>query len=122
MAVRCPNCKKEFDVTLFEFNRTIMCTCGKTFGLQHKEISGELSHAVRDEEGKIIKIRKLADKIAFLIVSTDHPEIDIEIEKEKFREEIAELFPDKAYLYELIYEPRFRRLKEQFRGKDLRSS
>ena len=41
--------------------------------------------------------------------------IDIEIEKQKLRERISELFPDSTDLYDLIYEPRFRRLKEQFR-------
>jgi hypothetical protein len=42
--------------------------------------------------------------------------IDIEIEKQKLRERISELFPDKIRFYELIYESRFRRLEEQFRG------
>jgi len=43
------------------------------------------------------------------------PKIDIEIEKGKFKELIKEQFPEKAYLYDLIYEPRFKRLQEQFR-------
>jgi hypothetical protein len=68
------------------------------------------------EEKKISEIRNLADKISFLIISTDYPKIDIEIEKERLKERIKELFPDKTYLYDLIYEPRFRRLEEQFRG------
>ncbi len=115
MAIRCPHCKKEFDITLFEFERTITCDCGNVVSLQHKEMFRELLNARRNEEEKIREIKSLADKISFLIISTDYPEIDIEIEKEKFRERINELFPDKIYLYELIYEPRFRRLKEQFR-------
>ncbi len=57
----------------------------------------------------------IADRISSLIVGSDYPMIDIEIEKQKFREKISELFPDKIDLYDLIYEPRFRRLKEQFR-------
>jgi len=52
----------------------------------------------------------MADRIAFLFVGSDYPMIDIEIEKQKFRQRISELFPDRIYLYELIYEPRFRRL------------
>jgi hypothetical protein len=112
MAIRCPYCKKEYDVTLFEYGRTVKCTCGNVVNLKHEEIFREL---INDEEERVNEIRNLADKIAFLIVSTDYPRIDIEIEKENFRERINELFPDKAYLYELIYEPRFRRLEEQFR-------
>ncbi len=42
--------------------------------------------------------------------------IDIEREKQKLKERISELFPDKVDLYDLIYEPRFRRLKDQFRN------
>ena len=57
----------------------------------------------------------MADRIASLIVGSDYPMIDIVIEKQKLRERIAELFPDKIDLYDLIYEPRFRRLAEQFR-------
>lgn len=110
MAIRCSFCGRNYDVTLFEFGNTIKCKCGHEVGFQHREIAGKL------EDEKIQEIKRFADKIAFLIVSTDYPKIDIEIEEEKFRDRLFELFPDKAYLYELIYEPRFQRLKEQFRG------
>ena len=120
MAIRCPHCKREYDVTLFEFEKTVKCICGNVISLQHKETLAGLSDAHKEEDEKITKIKNLADKIAFLIVSTDYPRIDIEIEKENFRERINELFPDKSYLYELIYEPRFRRLEEQFRKNSAR--
>jgi hypothetical protein len=124
MAIRCPHCKKEYDVTLFEYGKTVKCVCGNVVNLKHVDATlGESYRGFReeifrelfnDEEKRIEEIKNLADKIAFLIVSTDYPKIDIEIKKENFRERINELFPDKAYLYELIYEPRFRRLEEQF--------
>jgi len=28
MAIRCGHCGREYDVTLFEFGRTIVCECG----------------------------------------------------------------------------------------------
>ena len=115
MAIRCPQCKREFDVTLFEFDRTIRCACGNIVNLTHKEQWRELLHTHKDEEKKINQIKTLADKISFLIISTDYPRIDIEVEKEKLREKIHEFFPDRVHLYELIYEPRFKRLEEQFR-------
>lgn len=34
MAIRCPACGREYDVTLFEFGRTIRCACGARVGLQ----------------------------------------------------------------------------------------
>jgi len=114
MAIRCAYCGKGYDVTLFEFERTIRCVCGHMVRLEHREYLDRLEF-LREEE-KIDEIKRLADRIAFLIVSTDYPEIDIMIEKERLREKIEESFPERAYLYELIYEPRFRRLFEQFRG------
>jgi uncharacterized protein with PIN domain len=37
MAVPCPGCGREYDVTLFEFGRTIWCTCGSRVGLAPRE-------------------------------------------------------------------------------------
>jgi uncharacterized protein with PIN domain len=34
MAVPCPGCGREYDVTLFEFGRTLWCTCGRRVGLE----------------------------------------------------------------------------------------
>lgn len=116
MSIRCPYCGNEYDATLFVFNRMIKCICGNTIRFEHREfLSGE---EYQIEEKKIREIKNFADRIAFLIVSTDYPEIDIMIEKERLRERIGELFPDRAYLYDLIYEPRFQRLFEQFRQKE----
>ncbi len=116
MSIRCPKCKIEYDVTLFEFEKTIKCDCGNDVKIQHRELFNMLLTARKEENEKVVEIKKFADKIAFLIAGTDYPMIDIEIEKGNFRERINELLPDKAHLYELIYEPRFRRLEEQFRG------
>lgn len=33
MAVPCPGCGREYDVTLFQFGRTLHCTCGRRVGL-----------------------------------------------------------------------------------------
>lgn len=115
MAVRCRYCKREFDVTLFEFNREIMCDCGNIVSFQHREVIDDLISVHGEEEKRLSEIRKCADRIAFLIVSTKYPRIDIEIEKQKFKDRLENLFPDKVHLYDLIYAPRFRRLEDQFR-------
>lgn len=36
MAVPCPRCGREYDVTLFQFGRTIHCTCGARVGLEKR--------------------------------------------------------------------------------------
>jgi hypothetical protein len=116
MAVRCSYCERDYDVTLFEFGKTVKCSCGHKVHLNHIELKDETRYLLMQEEMKISDIRLMADRISFLIVATDYPHIDIEIDKQKLQDKIGELFPEKAYLYELIYAPRFRRLAEQFRG------
>jgi uncharacterized protein with PIN domain len=37
VAVPCPRCGREYDVTLFEFGRTLWCTCGSRVGLARRE-------------------------------------------------------------------------------------
>ena len=37
MAVPCPGCGREYDVTLFEFGRTLWCTCGRRVALAARE-------------------------------------------------------------------------------------
>ena len=58
------------------------------------------------------ELQRMADHVCSLILISDYPEIDIEIEKSKVRERCEEPYPD---LYEMIYESRFNRLREQFR-------
>lgn len=70
---------------------------------------------IKEEDDKIQRIARFADRISSLIVASDYPKIDIEIQKRKLKELCKKLFPEKAYLYELLYESRFRRLWKQFR-------
>jgi len=76
----------------------------------------------RDEAGlsrreKMAILRRAADRVSTLILSTDLPEVDILIERNKLRALCEELFPGREDLFEMIYESRFDRLREQF-GKD----
>jgi uncharacterized protein with PIN domain len=36
MAISCTGCGRQYDVTLFQFGRTIHCTCGRRVGLEHR--------------------------------------------------------------------------------------
>jgi hypothetical protein len=63
------------------------------------------------------ELQRMADRVCVLILSSDLPAIDIEIEKNKVRERCLELYPDRGELYEMIYASRFDRLWEQFRGE-----
>jgi len=63
------------------------------------------------------EIRRQADRIAVLIVSTDYPLVDIAIERSNLRDEAESLFPDRMEIYDRIYESRFDRLIEQWRAE-----
>jgi hypothetical protein len=120
--MKCPKCQKEYDATFFKSGREIVCSCGTPLGLGGDEVLGQLARICRQydlaiEEEKLSEIKTMQDRIVFLILSTDSEAVDIEIEKAKFRELIQSLFPDKTHLYDLIYEPRFKRLWEQFRSE-----
>lgn len=66
-------------------------------------------------ERRADEIRRRAERIAVLIVSTDYPLVDIAIERSNLRDEAEQLFPDRMDTYDRIYESRFDRLIEQWR-------
>jgi hypothetical protein len=68
---------------------------------------------VVDEPARVLQRR--ADRIAFLIVASDYPDIDIEIEIRNLRRWCAEHLPDRLELFEMVYASRFSRLWQQFR-------
>jgi hypothetical protein len=61
-------------------------------------------------------LQRRADRIASLIVASDYPDIDIDIEIRKLRRWCATNLPDRLDLFDLVYASRFQRLREQFRG------
>ncbi len=64
------------------------------------------------------ELRKRADRISRLILSTDYPEIDIQIEIADLRRWCREQLPERLDLFEMVYVSRFRRLMAQFRAGD----
>jgi|WetSurMetagenome_2_1015567.scaffolds.fasta_scaffold1705323_1 hypothetical protein len=68
-----------------------------------------------DPREEMAEVQRAADRVCVMILSSDLPAIDIEIEKSKVREQCLDLFPDREQLYEMVYESRFQRLWEQFR-------
>lgn len=67
------------------------------------------------EDEAVRALQRQADRICELIVSGEVPLIDIEIQQAALREAVAKAFPEKSWLYPLLYESRFRRLWQQFR-------
>lgn len=60
MAVSCPGCGREYDVTLFQFGRTVDCTCGARVGFEHRRT---LSSGGGTETGEDVPPRFAADSM-----------------------------------------------------------
>jgi hypothetical protein len=145
MTVLCPKCGASFDPSLFTFGIRFRCECGNLVDTTHRitaniqpqsrggvvlhvqtsqnpdpELTERLKdvarHALMSEEHRVQEMQAVADHVSFLITSTDYPKVDIDIETKKARIRCEELFPDRVYLFDMIYGSRFRRLWEQFRA------
>ena len=131
MALRCPRCGRQFDVTLSEFGRSIRCPCGYEFDAAgghriewepdwealEREIFGGADRAGESVDRKAAEaVRRRADRISSLILYGDMPRVDIEIEIRTFKRWVLERFPGKEELFDALYMSRFRRLWSQFRN------
>jgi hypothetical protein len=52
-----------------------------------------------------------------LIVASECSDREIDIERLHLRVQVATLFPEKTPLYDVVYESRFRRLRQHFRER-----
>lgn len=120
MAIRCPKCGREYDVTLFQFGRKVKCDCGSELDLAAIETLEELKQLVAgiEEEEILAKLQRKADRISSEILDPSYSAVDISIHIENLRDEFKEHFPDKSELFTMIYEARFRRFWEQFRQSE----
>ncbi len=121
MIIRCPKCSKSYSQQVFKPGVDFFCSCGEKLYFKPEQVFAQLDQICNDyqlkiEEENIAKIRKSADRIVSLILNNDCSRLNIDIEKNKFKQLIEQISPKKADLYKLIYEPRFDRLWNQFRA------
>ncbi|MBI4549855.1 MAG: hypothetical protein HY714_02900 [Candidatus Omnitrophica bacterium] len=91
-----------------------VCPCGEKTNLEELRLFQQISGEIEDKE-RFDEIQKMADDISARIVSGEFSPVDLDIAKEKLRSVCEEHFPEKMYLFEMLYESRFRRLWQQFR-------
>lgn len=146
MSLRCPVCGREFDVTLFEYGRSVSCPCGEVLSLADGHVlrgggdgppagagppeggdaaawdalEREIFQAVDREfdRRRAERFRREADRIAAMILYERMPRIDIEIAIRNFRGRVLASFPEKEELFTALYIGRFRRLWRQFRDDE----
>jgi len=67
-----------------------------------------------DEEPAVV-LRRMADRVASMIVTSSYSDLDCALAERELRMECLHLLPRSMELYDLIYTSRFRRLRDQFR-------
>jgi len=60
------------------------------------------------------QLAREADRIVNLILHTNMPRVDIEIQIQNLREEFLRRYPEAADLFEMVYASRFRRIWDQW--------
>ena len=120
MAVTCPHCGRQYDITLFQFGRTIRCACGRVIDASHVALFRDLERLLDtlEDREKADELKRMADEVCRMILSPRIPDVDVEIAENRVRKRCRELFPEKLKLFDMIYESRFRRMWEQFRKND----
>ena len=119
MPIHCPKCGAEHDVVKFEGSRSVKCQCGQHLNLSlYETVEDFLRYFESEEERKKAKtIQEDAQVICRMILDEKCQEVDIEIAKKNLESKVRKLFPEKMDTYRMIYEARFQRLWDQFRGK-----
>jgi hypothetical protein len=115
LLVQCERCGQFYARVFIDAARGANCRCGSVLAPRGPEPVFVDHDALVAEERRLQELARAAERLCFLIVATDCPRIDIEIERGNLRRRCASLFPDKMELYDMVYEGRFRRLWEQFR-------
>ena len=113
MLVNCEACGRSYGRVLLGARARCRCGSPLLIGPEPRFVDGDALH---EEERRLGELSREADKLAFLIVATDCPRVDVDIARGELRRRVAKLFPDKMEVFEMVYESRFRRLWEQFRA------
>ncbi len=71
---------------------------------------------LRELEDPAEVLRRHADRVASMIVTSSCTDVECAIAERELRMECLALLPDRMELFDRIYAARFRRLREQFRG------
>ena len=129
MAIHCPQCGISYDILQFSAEGGsasggeggipfIICQCGQKVTPLLLETIGDFLRYFenKEEREKARSIQKDAERICQMILDEASHGVDIDIAKENLKEKVRKLFPDKMDTYRMIYEARFKRLWDQFRG------
>ena len=85
-----------------------------------RKVDSVLSGITEPSEQAYRNFQRHVDRLCLLIVASDCSDREIDIERLHLRVQAAALFPEKMPLYDMVYESRLRRLRQQFRERPRR--
>jgi hypothetical protein len=85
-----------------------------------RKVGSVLSGIPEPSEQAYRNFQRHVDRLRLSIVASDCSDREIDIERLHLRVQAADLFPEKLPLYDMVYESRFRRLRQQFREQPRR--
>ena len=115
MAIICPSCGQQFDVALFQFDSVVVCDCGAVVGEELGRAAAELEGESREE---LAELARMSDRVCAVILDERCSEAEVEAEIAGMRDEVLRRYPHRCELFSMLYESRFRRLREQFRSRE----
>ena len=98
MAITCPRCGVQLDVTLFAFDRRMRCDCGEVVDAASPEA---------------LELRRRGDALTWTILYSDLPRIDVDLAIEALRDWVRRRLPDRLSLFDMIWVARWDRLRAQ---------
>lgn len=119
MAISCPKCGSQYDVTLFQFDRAVPCRCGWLVRAgEPQERRMAPPPRGRRRGGEAERLRRRADGITWMILYSDLPSVDVEIAINDLREHVRRMLPDRLGLFDMVYVARWQRLRDQGWARD----
>ena len=109
VAISCPRCGAQLDVTLFAFERAVRCTCGTLVDATRPHAPGPR----RRESPQAAELRRRGDAITWTILYGDLPAIDVDLAIAGLRDWVERHLPDRLELFEMVWAARWDRLRAQ---------
>jgi len=109
VAITCPRCGAQLDITLFAFERRVRCTCGQDVDARQPRVPGPR----RGGSPEAAELRRRGDALTWTILYSDLPRIDVDIAIAGLRDWVRRHLPDRLELFEMVWAARWERLRDQ---------
>src|SRR5262245_66314873 len=98
LLVHCTHCGRSYARVFLDPGSAPRCRCGQPLSLDGDPPRFVDREALLREEHELSELSRAADRVSFLIVATDCPRVDVDIQRAALRKRCKALVPDKMDL------------------------